>query len=68
MLDSNYLITCCFHVILFILIHLMNGYHLQELTKLRITDIQGIEKPQVVLTEKPSKPSKKEQEKVAVSV
>ncbi|XP_027916723.1 50S ribosomal protein L21, mitochondrial [Vigna unguiculata] len=42
--------------------------HRQELTKLRITDIQGIEKPQVVLTEKPSKPSKKEQEKVAVSV
>ncbi|TKY59264.1 50S ribosomal protein L21 [Spatholobus suberectus] len=41
--------------------------HRQELTKLRITDIQGIEKPQNVLAEKPSKPAKKEQEKVAVN-
>ncbi|RDY13403.1 50S ribosomal protein L21, mitochondrial [Mucuna pruriens] len=41
--------------------------HRQELTKLRITDIQGIEKPQNILAEKPSKPAKKEQEKVAVT-
>ncbi|KAK7412764.1 hypothetical protein VNO78_04379 [Psophocarpus tetragonolobus] len=41
--------------------------HRQELTKLRITDIQGIEKPQNVLPEKPSKPAKKEQENVAVT-
>ncbi|XP_004494520.2 uncharacterized protein [Cicer arietinum] len=41
--------------------------HRQELTKLRITDIQGVEKPQIELTEKPSKSAKKEQEKVAVS-
>ncbi|KAL2344046.1 hypothetical protein Fmac_005331 [Flemingia macrophylla] len=41
--------------------------HRQELTKLRITDIQGIEKPQnAIKPEKPSKPAKKEQEKVAV--
>ncbi|KHN07258.1 50S ribosomal protein L21, mitochondrial [Glycine soja] len=41
--------------------------HRQELTKLRITDIQGIEKPQNVLPEKPPKPAKKEKEKVAVT-
>lgn len=45
----------------------MPGYHLQELTKLRITDIQGIQKPQNVLVKKPSKAAKKEQEKVAVT-
>ncbi|XP_057420734.1 50S ribosomal protein L21, mitochondrial [Lotus japonicus] len=39
--------------------------HRQELTKLRITDIQGIEKPPIVLDEKPLKAAKKEQEKVA---
>ncbi|KAG4970938.1 hypothetical protein JHK82_036627 [Glycine max] len=39
----------------------------KELTKLRITDIQGIEKPQNVLPEKPPKPAKKEKEKVAVT-
>ncbi|XP_020227785.1 50S ribosomal protein L21, mitochondrial [Cajanus cajan] len=40
--------------------------HRQELTKLRITDIQGIEKPQnAIKPEKPSKSTKKEQEKVA---
>ncbi|KAK7252153.1 hypothetical protein RIF29_35911 [Crotalaria pallida] len=44
-----------------------NG-HRQELTKLRITDIQGIEKPQNVLPEKPPKAAaKKEKEKVAVT-
>ncbi|XP_061358655.1 large ribosomal subunit protein bL21m [Gastrolobium bilobum] len=41
--------------------------HRQELTKLRITDIQGIEKPKNVLAEKPSKAAKKEREKVAVT-
>ncbi|KAK7362836.1 hypothetical protein VNO77_04960 [Canavalia gladiata] len=41
--------------------------HRQELTKLRITDIQGIEKPQNIVAEKPSKAAKKEQEKVAVT-
>ncbi|XP_058738477.1 large ribosomal subunit protein bL21m-like [Vicia villosa] len=41
--------------------------HRQELTKLRITDIEGVEKPQPELVEKPSKSAKKEQEKVAVS-
>ena len=53
----------------------MHGYYIQELTKLRITDIQGIEKPVNVPAEKPSKASKKEpskavkeeQEKVAVT-
>ncbi|CAK8544535.1 unnamed protein product [Lathyrus sativus] len=41
--------------------------HRQELTKLRITNIEGVEKPQPELAEKPSKSAKKEQEKVAVS-
>ncbi|OIW10408.1 hypothetical protein TanjilG_05556 [Lupinus angustifolius] len=41
--------------------------HRQELTKLRITNIEGIEKPQNVVVEKPSKAAKKEQEKVAVT-
>ncbi|CAL5194845.1 unnamed protein product [Lathyrus oleraceus] len=41
--------------------------HRQELTKLRITNIEGVEKPQPELVEKPSKSAKKEQEKVAVS-
>ncbi|MCI06773.1 50S ribosomal protein L21, partial [Trifolium medium] len=38
-----------------------------ELTKLRITDIEGVEKPQIELVDKPSKSAKEEQEKVAVS-
>ncbi|XP_027347508.1 50S ribosomal protein L21, mitochondrial [Abrus precatorius] len=42
--------------------------HRQELTKLRVTDIQGIEKPDNVLPEKPSlKTAKKEQKKAAVT-
>ncbi|KAL1327155.1 hypothetical protein HN51_037242 [Arachis hypogaea] len=41
--------------------------HRQELTKLRITDIQGIEKPENVPASKPSKAAKKEQEKVAAT-
>ncbi|CAL0313917.1 unnamed protein product [Lupinus luteus] len=41
--------------------------HRQELTKLRITNIEGIEKPQNVVIEKPSKAAKREQEKVAVT-
>lgn len=41
--------------------------HRQELTKLRITNIEGVEKPRNELVEKPSKSAKKEQEKVAVS-
>lgn len=45
----------------------MHGYHFQELTKLRITNIEGVEKPQPELVEKPSKSAKKEQEKVVVS-
>jgi large subunit ribosomal protein L21 len=45
----------------------MHGYHFQELTKLRITDIEGIEKPQIELVEKPSKSAKTEHEKVPVS-
>ncbi|XP_028775556.1 50S ribosomal protein L21, mitochondrial [Neltuma alba] len=40
--------------------------HRQELTKLRITDIQGIEKPEKIVAEVPSKAAKKKQEKVAV--
>ncbi|XP_054800495.1 50S ribosomal protein L21, mitochondrial [Prosopis cineraria] len=40
--------------------------HRQELTKLRITDIQGIEKPENIVAEVPSKAAKKKQEKVAV--
>lgn len=46
----------------------MHGYHCQELTKLRITNIEGIEKPEIVLAEKPSKTAnKKEKGKVPVS-
>jgi large subunit ribosomal protein L21 len=45
----------------------MHGYHFQELTKLRITDIEGVEKPQIELIEKPPKSAKTEQEKVAVT-
>ncbi|KAK9906962.1 hypothetical protein M0R45_002576 [Rubus argutus] len=41
--------------------------HRQELTKLRIIDIQGIEKPEPVVTEKPSKAPGKKPEKVAVA-
>ncbi|WJX85301.1 hypothetical protein P8452_67777 [Trifolium repens] len=41
--------------------------HRQELTKLRITDIEGVEKPQIELIEKPPKSAKTEQEKVAVT-
>lgn len=41
-------------------------YHLQELTKLRITDIQGIQKPENIVAEVPPKAAKKKQEKVAV--
>lgn len=41
--------------------------HRQELTKLRITNIEGVEKPLNELVEKPSKSAKKEREKVAVS-
>ncbi|CAJ2631767.1 unnamed protein product [Trifolium pratense] len=41
--------------------------HRQELTKLRITDIEGVEKPQIELAEKPSESAKKEQEKVPLS-
>jgi large subunit ribosomal protein L21 len=37
------------------------------LTKLRITDIEGVEKPQIELIEKPPKSAKTEQEKVAVT-
>ncbi|KAK4271557.1 hypothetical protein QN277_020235 [Acacia crassicarpa] len=40
--------------------------HRQELTKLRITDIQGIEKPEKIVNEVPSNAAKKKQEKVAV--
>ncbi|KAJ4899066.1 50S ribosomal protein L21 [Raphanus sativus] len=35
--------------------------HRQELTKLRITDIQGIEKPETPIVHKPSKPADTEQ-------
>lgn len=45
----------------------MDGYHFQELTKLRITNIEGVEKPLNELVEKPSKSAKKERENVAVS-
>ncbi|KAL5081014.1 hypothetical protein RYX36_009435 [Vicia faba] len=41
--------------------------HRQEFTKLRITNIEGVEMPQPELVEKPSKSAKEEQEKVAVS-
>ncbi|KAG7958988.1 hypothetical protein I3843_10G048600 [Carya illinoinensis] len=41
--------------------------HRQELTKLRITDIQGIEKPEKIVTGTPSKGSGKNPEKVAVA-
>ncbi|KAI9121430.1 hypothetical protein K1719_008463 [Acacia pycnantha] len=40
--------------------------HRQELTKLRITDIQGIEKPEKIVNEIPSNAAKKKREKVAV--
>ena len=42
-------------------------YPFQELTKLRITDIQGIEKPKPVDNQKPPKTPSKKQEKVAVA-
>lgn len=51
----------------FVLIHLSHFFFLQELTKLRIIDIQGIEKPEPVVTEKPSKAPGKKPEKVAVA-
>lgn len=41
--------------------------HRQELTKLRITDIQGIEKPEKTDNEKPVKSAVKKSEKVAVA-
>ncbi|XP_050370162.1 50S ribosomal protein L21, mitochondrial [Argentina anserina] len=41
--------------------------HRQELTKLRIIDIQGIQKPEPVVTEKPSKTPGKKSGKVAVA-
>ncbi|KAF8029959.1 hypothetical protein BT93_E2392 [Corymbia citriodora subsp. variegata] len=41
--------------------------HRQELTKLRITDIQGIEKPEKTDNEKPVKSAVKKLEKVAVA-
>ncbi|XP_059428720.1 large ribosomal subunit protein bL21m-like [Corylus avellana] len=41
--------------------------HRQELTKLRITDIQGIEKPEKIVTEKPTKFGEKKPEKVPVT-
>ncbi|XP_059438571.1 large ribosomal subunit protein bL21m [Corylus avellana] len=41
--------------------------HRQELTKLRITDIQGIEKPEQIVTEKPTKAAEKKPEKVPVT-
>uniref|UniRef100_A0A2P2IKF4 Large ribosomal subunit protein bL21m n=1 Tax=Rhizophora mucronata TaxID=61149 RepID=A0A2P2IKF4_RHIMU len=41
--------------------------HRQELTKLRITDIQGIEKPETKVDPKPQKGVMKKQEKVAVA-
>ncbi|KAK2631697.1 hypothetical protein EUGRSUZ_L02565 [Eucalyptus grandis] len=41
--------------------------HRQELTKLRITDIQGIEKPEKTENEKPVKSAVKKSEKVAVA-
>ncbi|PKI79499.1 hypothetical protein CRG98_000130 [Punica granatum] len=41
--------------------------HRQELTKLRITDIQGIEKPQTTEPVKPVKAAVKKPEKVAVA-
>ncbi|KAE9597169.1 hypothetical protein Lal_00007592 [Lupinus albus] len=41
--------------------------HRQELTKLRITNIEGIERPQNAVVDKPSKAAKREQEKVAVT-
>ncbi|KAF7803452.1 50S ribosomal protein L21, mitochondrial-like [Senna tora] len=41
--------------------------HRQELTKLRIIDIQGIEKPENIVAEVPPKAAKKKQEKVAVT-
>ncbi|KAG5561673.1 hypothetical protein RHGRI_004654 [Rhododendron griersonianum] len=40
--------------------------HRQELTKLRITDIQGIEKPEPVPTNKPEKTAVKKLEKTSV--
>ncbi|XP_048323454.2 large ribosomal subunit protein bL21m [Ziziphus jujuba] len=41
--------------------------HRQELTKLRITDIQGIEKPENIGTQKPLKAAVKKPEKIAVA-
>ncbi|XVF27642.1 hypothetical protein REPUB_Repub14bG0125800 [Reevesia pubescens] len=41
--------------------------HRQELTKLRITDIQGIEKPEIKTDGKPLKASAKEPEKIAAA-
>lgn len=42
--------------------------HRQELTKLRITDIQGIEKPKMIVDPpKPTKEARKKPEKVAVA-
>uniref|UniRef100_A0A6N2KGV5 Large ribosomal subunit protein bL21m n=2 Tax=Salix viminalis TaxID=40686 RepID=A0A6N2KGV5_SALVM len=41
--------------------------HRQELTKLRIADIQGIEKPEPKVDPKPKKAAVKKQEKVAVA-
>ncbi|OMO76432.1 Ribosomal protein L21 [Corchorus capsularis] len=41
--------------------------HRQELTKLRITDIQGIEKPEVKTGGKPSKAAVKKPEKIAAA-
>ncbi|XP_030481010.1 large ribosomal subunit protein bL21m [Cannabis sativa] len=41
--------------------------HRQELTKLRIIDVQGIEKPEIIEEPKTPKPPGKKQEKVAVT-
>ncbi|XP_062167159.1 large ribosomal subunit protein bL21m-like [Alnus glutinosa] len=41
--------------------------HRQELTKLRITDIQGIEKPEQIVTGKPTEAAQKKPEKVPVT-
>ncbi|XP_057986266.1 50S ribosomal protein L21, mitochondrial-like isoform X2 [Hevea brasiliensis] len=41
--------------------------HRQELTKLRITDIQGIEKPEMKVDPKPKMSGVKQQEKIAVA-
>lgn len=55
------------HLSWYIWVIFLGIFFLQELTKLRIIDIQGIEKPEPVVTEKPSKAPGKKPEKVAVA-